>query len=310
MTGLELAQEFYAACLPELRARIPEIMDRAAVGLVGEGSECFGCDDEHSRDHDFGPAFCLWLPREELRSAQERIEAAFAQLPQEFQGMESRLLPQRRQGRVGPLALEDFYAFFTGCAQMPTTWQEWLRIPEYQLAACTNGRVFADGAGEFTRRREALAFYPRDVFLKKLSARCMIMAQAGQYNLPRCLVRGDAVAAMLAVARFAEAALSLVYLCNRRYMPFYKWAAKLARSLPLLGPSLTNLLDMLAVTPLDAEHGQRAVEGIENFCAAVASHLRATGLSAVYDSWLWAHGPSIMTQVREPELRKLDLLQG
>ncbi len=311
MNGLELAQKFYESCLPSLRQDIPDIMDKAAVGLVGEGSECFGCDDEHSRDHDCGPAFCLWLPREELHTALPRIEAALERLPKEFMGMESRLVPERRMGRVGPLPLEDFYAFFTKLAHTPKTWQEWLRIPEYQLAACTNGAVFADGDGEFTRRREALlACYPRDILLKKLAARCMVMAQAGQYNLPRCLARGDSVAAMLAVARFAEAALSLVYLCNRRYMPFYKWAGKLARQLPVLGPSITTLLDLLAVTPLDTTHGELAVDSIESFCASVASHLRAIGLSDVYDTWLWAHGPSIMTQVRDPEVRKLDLLQG
>ncbi|MBO4300262.1 MAG: DUF4037 domain-containing protein [Desulfovibrio sp.] len=311
MNGLELAREFFGVCLPLLRESVPDIMDRAAVGLVGEGSECFGCDDEYSRDHDYGPAFCLWLPREELRNDLPRLEAALERLPREFSGMESRLLPERRMGRVGPLPLEDFYAFFTGLAQTPSTWQEWLRIPEYQLAACTNGAVFADGLGEFTRRREALlAFYPRDVFLKKLAARCMVMAQAGQYNLPRCLARGDSVAAMLAVARFGEAALSFVYLCNRRYMPFYKWAGKLARQLPVLGPSISTLLDLLAITPLDGEHGKVAVDSIESFCASVASHLRAVGLSDVYDTWLWAHGPSIMTQVRDPEVRKLDLLQG
>lgn len=311
MNGLELSRKFYEACLPMLREDIPGIMDKAAIGLVGEGSECFGCDDEHSRDHDYGPAFCLWLPREELRANLERVNAAFDRLPREFMGMESRLAPERRMGRVGPLPLEDFYAFFTGLAHAPETWREWLRIPEHQLAACTNGAVFADGAGAFSRWRDALlAFYPRDVFLKKLAARCMVMAQAGQYNLPRSLARGDGTAAMLAAARFAEAALSFVYLCNRRYMPFYKWAGRLARELPVLGPSVTTLLDLLAVTPLDAEHGKLAADGIETFCAAVASHLRAVGLSDVYGTWLWAHGPSIMTQVREPELRKLDLLQG
>lgn len=311
MQGLELSRAFYEACLPTLRDALADIMDRMAVGLVGEGSECFGCDDEHSRDHDFGPAFCLWLPRATWQDDLPRVEEALARLPQEFRGMPSRLLPQRRMGRVGPLPLEDFYAFFTKLPHLPQTWQEWLAIPEYQLAACTNGAVFADPSGVFSQWRQTLlACYPRDVLLKKMAARCMIMAQTGQYNVPRSLQRGDTVAAMLALARFAEAALSLVYLLNKRYMPFYKWAARLARPLPVLGASVASLLERLSVTPLEQAHRASVVEALEDFCAAVAAHLRAVGLSDIQDSWLWAHGPRLLAHVREPELRAMDMLQG
>lgn len=318
MNGLALAREFYAACRPVLMAEIPQIMRRAVVGLAGEGSECLGCDDALSQDHDFGPCFCLWLPREELRADLARIEAALALLPQEFQGHASRLVPGRRDAasaqRVGPLAVEDFYGFFTGLAQPPTTWREWLGIPEYHLASCVSGEIFedaTDGKGEFIRWRQALlAYYPRDVRLKKLAARCMLMAQAGQYNLPRSLARGDGPAAMLAAARFAEAALSLVFLCNRRYMPFYKWAGKLASSLPTLGAELSQTLGELAAHPLRGPQDMDAAQTVENFCAATAAHLRATGLSTEPDSWLWAHGPQILRHVQNEELRHMDMLQG
>ena len=179
------------------------------------------------------------------------------------------------------------------------------------MAACTSGEVFEDGAGEFSRWREALlACYPRDVRLKKLAARCMVAAQAGQYNLPRSLERGDGVAAMLAAARFAEAALSLVFLCNRRYMPFYKWAGRLGRRLPILGEELGRTLDILAAHPLRGPQDMDAVRTVEDFCAAVAAHLRAVGLSTEEDSWLWAHGPHILRQVENEELRRMDMLQG
>ena len=311
MKGLRLAREFYEASQPVLRAELAGIMDSAAVGLVGEGSECFGCDDAHSQDHDFGPAFCLWLPREVLLAEQSRIEAAFAKLPHEFMGFESRLAPQRRLGRVGPLPLEDFYAFFTGLDHAPGSWREWLAIPEHQLAACTNGEVFEDNSGAFSRWRSVLqACYPRDVLLKKMTTRCMIMAQTGQYNLPRSLQRGDSVAAMLAAARFAEAALSVVFLCNHRYMPFYKWAAKLAGDLPVLGPQAVQALRVLALAPMQAEQGSQAVAAVEDFCTHAAEHLRAVGLSTAPGNWLWEHGPQIMRHVEEPALLRMDMLQG
>ncbi|CAK7058483.1 MAG: hypothetical protein DESF_02500 [Desulfovibrio sp.] len=311
MQGLTLAREFYQICRPVLWQEIPDIMAGAAVGLAGEGSECFGCDDAASRDHDFGPAFCLWLPKADLQREAPRIEAALGRLPAHFGGFASRLAPAGRLGRVGPLAIEDFYAFFTGLPELPTTWQQWLAIPEYQLAACTNGEVFEDGAGEFTRRRkELLAGYPRDVRLKKMAARCMVMAQAGQYNLPRSLQRGDGPAAMLCLARFAEAALSLTYLCNDRYMPFYKWATRLAASLPVLGSEVTQTMNRLAATPLRGAEDMEAARVVEDFCAAVARHLRHVGLSEETGDWLWAHGPHIMRHVREPGLLRMDMLQG
>ena len=311
MQGLKLARDYYQVCQPILWAELAGIMDTAAVGLVGEGSECFGCDDAQSQDHDFGPAFCLWLPREVLQGQLPRIEAAFAKLPSEFKGFETRLAPQRRQGRVGPLPLEDFYAFFTGLDHTPATWQEWLAIPEYQLAACTNGEVFEDQGGAFTHWRNALlACYPRDVLLKKMAARCMVMAQTGQYNLPRSLQRNDVVGAMLAAARFAEAALSFVFLCNRRYMPFYKWAGKLAEDMAVLGPQVVQTLRVLALAPMQGEHGSEAVAAIEDFCTHAAAHLRAVGLSTAPGNWLWEHGPQIMRHVEEPALLRMDMLQG
>ena len=311
MQGLALARAFYNDCRPILWREMPDVMSRAAVGLVGEGSECFGCDDAASRDHDFGPAFCLWLPREELRRHATRIESVFGMLPQRFDGLDSRLVPERRLGRVGPLPLEDFYGFFTGLPNLPATWQEWLAIPEYQLAACTNGEVFEDPAGGFTRWREALqGCYPRDVRLKKMAARSMVMAQAGQYNLPRCLQRGDGLAAMLCVARFAEAALSMVYLCNGRYMPFYKWAGRLVASLPVLGAETARALSALAGQPLRGVEDMEAAHMVEFLCAQVAQHLRSEGLSDDPGDWLWAHGPQLIRRVEEPQLRQMDMLQG
>lgn len=224
-SGLSLSLEFFTESKPLLQDYIPDVMGQAAFGLVGEGSECFGFDDEISRDHDWGAAFCLWLPREKLRSCKERIESALSKLPGTFKGYSVRIHPNERMGRVGPIAIEDFYARFVGMERPPETWQEWRSIPEHALAACTNGEVFQDGTGAFTAFRHALLrYYPEDIRRKKIASRCMIMAQAGQYNLPRSLQRQEAGSAMLAAARFSEAALSMAFLLNCRYMPFYKWA--------------------------------------------------------------------------------------
>ncbi|MCK7509469.1 MAG: DUF4037 domain-containing protein [Desulfobacterales bacterium] len=53
-------------------------------------------------------------------------------------------------------------------------------VPESALAAATNGKVFNDPLGEFTLiRNRLLHFYPDDVRLKKMAARCMTIGPVG-----------------------------------------------------------------------------------------------------------------------------------
>lgn len=307
MKGLELARKFYEDCRQELYSLLPDVMPCACAGLSGEGSECFGCDDKTSRDHDFGAAFCLWLPDEILKRHRRKIEEAFRLLPNNFAGVTADFA--HSHGRRGPRGIRDYYAFFTALDHVPHDWREWLAIPEFQLAAATNGQVFEDNANIFSDwRAKLLAFYPEDVRLKKLAARCMHMAQSGQYNLPRCLARGEYAAAMLALARFAENAISFVFLANKHYMPFYKWAPRLVRMLPILGAELGALLDNLVVQPAKSEESYTLVESVENLCAACAAWLRENGMSDEKDSWLWGHGPELIARVKQPELRAMDLL--
>ena len=309
--GLSLARRFFEASRPMLDEHIPDVLARSAAGLVGEGSECLGVDDQISRDHDWGAAFCLWIPDELFVSERERIERAFAMLPATFEGHPVRMKPEVSMGRVGPLPLRGFYRRFLGREGVPATWQEWRAIPEYHLCSCTNGAVFMDNGGEFTAIREALLqYYPEDIRLKKIAARCMVMAQAGQYNLARALQRGETVTAMLAAARFAEAALSMVFLLNRRFMPFYKWAGRLAQSLPLLGRETVQVLQKLARTSWDEpEQAMPAVEAIEALCASVADELRRQGLASEPGSWLWTLGPSVQRNVKDPEVRRLNVME-
>ena len=309
--GLDLARRFFTAVKPFLESRVPHIMERAAVGLVGEGSECFGFDDEISRDHDWGPAFCIWLPEAELADCAVSLEDTLAELPKRFEGLPTRLSPERRAGRVGPQSIESFYAHFTGLKAAPVSWQEWRSISENALAACTNGEVFQDGAGIFSAHRaELLNFYPEDVRRKKIAARCMVMAQAGQYNLPRSLQRGEYGTAMLAAARFAEAALSMAFLLNRRPMPFYKWACRAARELPQLGRAVAGLVEQLAATRWnEPAAGVPAVNAIEDYCADVASLLRKENLASESGDWLWTLGISVQLGILEPELRCLDVMK-
>ena len=75
MKGLELCREYFENYGRAMLEEFPEIKDRIAVGLAGEGSECLGFDDELSRDHDFEPALSFPAPMRNCRK-NSRVSAA------------------------------------------------------------------------------------------------------------------------------------------------------------------------------------------------------------------------------------------
>ena len=80
--GIRLAREYYEEYGREMIERdFPAYAGRIAVGLAGGGSDCFGYDDEASRDHDWGPDFCLWLTDETYDEIGEALQQAYEQLP-------------------------------------------------------------------------------------------------------------------------------------------------------------------------------------------------------------------------------------
>lgn len=299
MKGLALCEAYYdEVCAPMLQKRFPAQLDRIAAGLVGEGSECFGYDDELSQDHDFGPGVMLWLTEADFDAYGQELQAELDRLPQEFAGFHGRKTSAWGAGRTGVHPTGEFYARFIGLDRPPQTHAEWGRIPETALAAATNGKVFADPLGEFSRFRQALLdYYPEDVRLKKMAARCMQMAQAGQYNYPRCVRRNEAVAAWMAAAEFIEAASSMIFLLNRRYMPFYKWTHRALGELPLLGKAAQSVLAELVAPDCRDRAGQ-----IEWLCGLIAAELQWKGLSSSHSDFLLDHGLALQRRIQDTTL--------
>jgi hypothetical protein len=157
---------------------------RIAAGFVGPVSKCFGFDDDISRDHDSGPAFCIWLPAEDYERFGADLQKAYENLSQTFMGFALRKVSPGEESRTGVGKIGTFYKTYTGLDQMPACLREWLNIPESSLMTCTNVKISTDPLGEFFRWRNALLnFYPEDVCLKKLASHCFSVAQAGQNNL-------------------------------------------------------------------------------------------------------------------------------
>lgn len=280
VSGLKLARAFWTQLgKPMIAAKYPQYAGRIAAGLVGHGSECYGFDDAYSQDHDFGPRFCLWLTDEDYAAIGEQLEADYEALPRKFSvdaqghvtfeaharsdasgafpsaGAGSPVTP-RAQGanrRDGVFRIGDFFESITGYRTAPaqTAPHEWLMLQESTLAAATNGEVFADPTGLFSKTRQGFKNMPDDVRLALISKRLGMIAQAGQYNLPRSLKRGDGAAAWLSIHEFVQATASLVFLVNVPmvvgYMPYYKWQfaalRKLSGSMFALLPNVGEQLE-------------------------------------------------------------------
>lgn len=305
MLGLELSERYWnQVARPALAAACPEASRRWAVGLVGEGSDCFGFDDEISRDHDWGPGFCMWLTSEDYARWGSALQDAYDRLPRRFEGFERVELPEGA-GRVGVFEIGLFYRHFIGLEEPPRTVGQWMALDDEALATCTDGRVFEDGAGVFTAfRQELLRFYPRDIRLKKLAARCALASQAGQYNYPRCIKRGDAAAAFAALFRFIDNAQAAMFLLARRYRPYYKWANRVMADLPDPAPQLADLVTRMASEDPLAQGGR-----IEEASALIIGALRASGLSrSDGGGFLLECAREVQGAVHNDALRELPLL--
>ena len=311
MKGLELCKNYYLTYgKPMLENEFPEVKDRIAAGLVGEGSECLGFDDEISRDHDFEPGFCLWLTEEDERKFGFRLSRAYARLPKEFMGAKRQNFSPLGGDRHGVFVIGAFYSKLLGSPHAPDTVSGWLHTPEHCLATASSGEVWDDPLGTFSEIRSVLLRgYPEDIRRKKLAARAAAMAQSGQYNFSRCISRGENGAAQLAVFDFVKNAVHTVYLLNGKYAPYYKWIFKGMRDLPVLS-SLEDPLSFLIETGNSPAEASGKAEMIEDIAAMICDEYRRQGLSAATCINFSTHANSITDGIRDVTIRNLHLMDG
>ena len=310
MNGLELARAFYAEYgEPMLREQFPHLLDKIAVGLCGSGSECFGFDDDVSRDHDFEPGFCLFLPDESVVDRRDafQLERAYAKLPKEFGGLRRSRVQPVGGSRHGVLRTAEFFTEKAGTPDGDLTTEQWFRTPEYALAEAVNGAIFSDPYGEVTAIRGRLSAMPRDVRLKKLAGHLLLMAQSGQYNYARCLAHGEKGAAQLAVNAFVHSAMAVVFLLNERYEPFYKWSFRAMRSLPVLS-QLADTMECLLTTDNDEPMDAVKQELIEDTASAVIGVLQDRALTEAICTDLEKHAYSVNDRIEDASIRNLHVL--
>lgn len=276
MKGLELSRRFYEEYGKPMLENFEHLLPYLAVGLAGSGSECYGYDDEISKDHDFKPAFCVFVPDSIDECLIFELERAYDKLPKEFLGFGKSVENPVGENRRGVIRIGDFFEAKVGSRDGNLTVGDWFSIPEFYLLEATNGEIFSDNYGEMTEIRERLKYFPEDVRLKKLAGHLFTMGQSGQYNYARCISRNDTAAAQLTAFEFAKSAMAAAFLIEKRYMPYYKWSFCALRE---FSPKLAEKLEFLISTSNDGDNAKKKCEVIEEVCRNIVEDLVASGLS-------------------------------
>ena len=310
MKGLELSRAFYEEYgKPVLETQFPELLPFLAAGLFGSGSECFGYDDDISRDHDFEPGFCIFLPGEDLVSRRDAflLERAYAKLPRSFLGFERSILSPVGGNRHGVIRTSEFFQRMVGEPDGDLDLLQWLSIPEQALAEATNGEIYFDNCGKVTGVREKLRYFPEDIRRKRMAGYLLLMAQAGQYNYVRCLKHGEPAAAQLAAVEFVKSTLSALFLLNRKYQPYYKWVFRALRELP--GSAVFSpMLEVLLTGENTEAQASEKTEIIEEISSAVGRMLSEQNLTARQGDDLERLAYAVNDGIRDGELRNMHVL--
>ena len=312
MKGIELSELFYREYgEPMLKERFAEYLPFIAVGLTGCGSDRFGYDDCISCDHDFEAGFCVFLPDESLvsRKTEFALERAYSKLPCEFMGVKRAQISAVGGNRYGIMRISDFLLEKTGSPDGELSLRQWLFTPEQSLAEATNGEIFYDGLGVFSKIRKTLEYMPEDVRLKKLAGELLMMGQSGQYNYLRCVARGESGAAQLAVIQFVSSAMHVIFLLNKKYMPYYKWSFRALRELDKLSELSFDLEDLISSGNKEHDVTQKQIK-IERISTEIIKMLLEQGISDFCENELEGHAYAVNSKISDAELRNMHILSA
>ena len=310
MKGLELSQKYYEEYgKPMIHLKFPEYEGVIAAGLTGAGSECFGFDDEISRDHDFDMGFCLFIPGEDVVDSRThfQLERAYAKLPSEFEGITRMKISPVGGNRRGVIRAADFFAAKTGHEDGQLSVTDRFKIPDEYLAEAVNGKIFRDDTGYFTAVREQIKAIPDDVIYKKLAGHLLLCAQSGQYNFRRCIGHGEPHAASLCKYEFINNACACLFLLKREYMPYYKWRFRAMEKFTDMAETTEKLTELLDI---DENDKKAQYDKTEDICADIISYLKAQGITDAVCLDLEKHAYSVNDKVRDASLRNESIFYG
>ncbi|MGN0443301.1 MAG: DUF4037 domain-containing protein [Acutalibacteraceae bacterium] len=313
MNGLELAKKYFEEYgRPMLENEFSDILPYLAVAFTGSGSEHYGFDDELSRDHDFEPGFCIFIPGEDIIDSRKefRLERAYAKLPNEYLGVKRQRISPVGGNRHGVFRTFSYFESAVGSGDGNLSLNAWLQIPDYALAEAVNGEVFFDNYGELTRIRNNILSMPEDIRLKRIAGNILIMAQSGQYNFLRCLRHGEPEAAQLACNEFVSAAMKTVFLLNNKYLPYYKWSFRALRETPGAQALAEKLGFLLSGNNSNSEEAEKKYNTIEEISAEIINVLQEKNLTKAVCGDLEKHAYSVNDKIKDGNIRNMHILSA
>lgn len=311
MKGLDISRSFYNNYgKPMLEKDFPEIIDYVAVGYVGSGSERYGFDDDVSMDHDYEHGFCIFIPGEDIISRRDAftLERAYAKLPKEFCGLKRLHQSPVGGNRNGVIRTSDFYKSKVGSCNGNLSIDKWLSIPDYALAEATNGEVFFDAYGEFSKIRKSLLCMPEDIRIKRLAGNILLMSQSGQYNFARCLLHKEKDAAQLACYEFVNATMKTAFLLKKKYLPYYKWSFRALRETVKEESLAEKLSFLLSGDNSQSEITDAKYDIIEEVSCSIINELHRQNLSNSLCDNLEMHAYLINDKIKDERIRNMNIL--
>ncbi len=267
MPGNRLNLFFYEeAVRPIVERHFPGL--RWGAAHIQAGSDVLGFDTERSMDHGWGPAITLFIAQDEHSPALgARIRAVLSdELPFHVRGFPTRwrdpedgspvlwrhgdmVMATSRPIRhhVGVGAERNVLRNWLGVDPLRDAhWrvQEWLAVPTQRLRTVVSGPIYRDDTGELARAREALRWYPHDVWLYLLAEQWHRIGQEAAF-MGRTGEVGDELGSRVLAARLVREVMQLCFLMERRYAPYSKWFGSAFAQLgiaPRLTPHLSAAL--------------------------------------------------------------------
>jgi hypothetical protein len=257
MSGIDLSGAlFQEAVEPILGEAYPSL--RYAAARIGSGSEVLGFDTPRSADHEWGPRLDLFLSPVDLDVygdairdlLSERLPASIHGWPTNFRESDDPADPVGRMvlvegpvnHRVGVSDLGSWLAHHLGVGVIGRQLhvEDWLTMPQQRLAEVVGGPVFRDDDGRLGACREALAWYPDQVWRYLLACQWQKISQEEAF-VGRCAEVGDELGSRTVAARLVREVMCLALLLECRYAPYGKWLGS-ALAATELGQHLQPLL--------------------------------------------------------------------